>query len=134
MLGTWNHLNPDQYIKILLNFISEHLWWLWMSLSFIRYVILIWFSNLTLPCFSLTPALVYIQIRFQLTTQYIFYMFWSILVTINSHIQPVTLLEGTCSVLLNLSAVNCKIDRCGVIWNLVNTFWNHIKIIIQAVC
>jgi hypothetical protein len=58
----------------------------------------------------------------QQTAQYTVLMLPHILATNHSHIQWLTVLVGTCSVLCKLSPGNCELYTCGVTAKLINIY------------
>jgi hypothetical protein len=88
-----------------------------------RYVCQWHFSRMILISYICRAIVLYTQTDFQLTAQYINLMFLHASATNCSHLQGATVLEDTCSVLRNLSAVN------GGIYTYVVSCHNWLTII-----
>jgi len=64
----------------------------------------------------------YLFFFYWLTAQYIVLMLLHVLATSHSHIPGATVLEDTCSMLCNLSAVDGELRTCGIIPQLINNY------------
>ena len=88
-----------------------------------------WFKILFLILYIFHAIALYTQIYYQPAAQYIVFMLLHVSATNSSHLQGAAALEGTCSLLCTMSAINDKLYTCGIIPQLIDNYNNCIEVI-----